>query len=140
MVLPEIDRHGNPFKVGANFVQAMEMDTEVLDISITPNRADCLSVLGLARMVAAAYNLPLTLPIFTLEEQGNDCSSEYEIDIKDEEFCPAYTGRLIENCTVEKSPYWIRYRLCAIGIRPISNLVDVTNYILMEFRTTFTRF
>ena len=132
MVLPETDRHGNPFKVGANFVQAMEMDTEVLDISITPNRADCLSVLGLARMVAAAYNLPLTMPSFTLEEQGNDCSSEYEIDIKDEEFCPAYTGRLIENCTVEKSPYWIRYRLCAIGIRPISNLVDVTNYILME--------
>lgn len=132
LVLPETDRHGNPFKLGTPFVEAMEMDTEVLDISITPNRADCLSVLGLARMVAAAYNLPLTMPEFKLEEQGEDCSSEYAVEIKDEDFCPCYTGRVIENCTTEKSPYWVRYRLAAIGLRPISNLVDVTNYILME--------
>lgn len=132
LVLPENDRHGNPFKVGTPFVEAMEMDTEVLDISITPNRADCLSVLGLARMVAASYNLPLTLPKIQLNEQGSDCSSEYAIEIKDTDFCPCYSGRVIENCTTEKSPYWIRYRLVAVGLRPISNLVDVTNYILME--------
>lgn len=132
LVLPETDRHGNAFKVGTPFVEAMEMDTEVLDISITPNRADCLSVLGLARMVAASYNLPLTLPKVQLNEQGTDCSTEYSIEIKDTDFCPCYSGRVIENCTTEKSPYWIRYRLCAVGLRPISNLVDVTNYILME--------
>ena len=64
LVLPETDRHGNPFKVGSSFVEAMEMDTKVLDLSITPNRADCLSVLGIARLVAAAYGLPLTPPEF----------------------------------------------------------------------------
>ena len=132
LVLPETDRHGNAFKVGTPFVEAMEMDTEGLDISITPNRADCLSVLGLARMVAASYNLPLTLPKIQLNEQGSDCSNEYAIEIKDTDFCPCYSGRVIENCTTEKSPYWIRYRLAAVGLRPISNLVDVTNYILME--------
>lgn len=132
LVLPETDRHGNPFKVGSNFVEAMEMDTEVLDLSITPNRADCLSVLGIARLVAAAYGLPLTLPEFKLEEHGADCSGEYAIEIKNPDFCPCYCGRVLENCTTEKSPYWIRYRLHAAGLRPISNLVDVTNYILME--------
>ncbi len=131
-VLPENDRHGNPFQVGAKFVDAMEMDTEVLDISITPNRADCLSVLGLARMVAAAYDLPLTMPECDIKEEGEDCSAEYSIEIQDSTFCPSYTGRVIENCKIEKSPYWIRYRLTAVGIRPISNVVDVTNYILME--------
>ena len=110
----------------------MEMDTEVLDLSITPNRADCLSVLGIARLVAAAYGLPLTPPEFKLEEHGADCSGEYAIEIKNPDFCPCYCGRVLENCTTEKSPYWIRYRLHAAGLRPISNLVDVTNYILME--------
>ncbi len=132
LVLPETDRHGNPFKTGTSFVEAMEMDTEVLDISITPNRADCLSVLGIARMVAASYKLPLTLPQIELAEQGADCSHEYPIEIKDTDFCPCYSGRVIENCITEKSPYWIRYRLVAVGLRPISNLVDITNYILME--------
>lgn len=132
LVLPETNRHGNPFKVGSSFVEAMEMDTEVLDLSITPNRADCLSVLGIARIVAASYHLPLTLPKVELTEQGADCSNEYPIEIKDTDFCPCYSGRVIENCTTEKSPYWIRYRLAAVGLRPISNLVDITNYILME--------
>ncbi len=134
MVLSENDRHGNPFKLGSLFVDAMEVDQEVLDISITPNRADCLSVLGLARMVSAAYDLPLTLPNGDVKakEQGADCSQEMRIEIRDAEFCPVYTGRLIENCKIEKSPYWIRYRLHAVGIRPISNVVDMTNYILME--------
>ena len=132
MVLPENDRHGNAFQVGAFFVDAMEVDQEVLDISITPNRADCLSVLGLARMVSAAYDLPLTMPNCNIKEEGADCSKEISIEVRDADFCPAYTGRVIENCRVEKSPYWIRYRLHAIGIRPISNIVDMTNYILME--------
>lgn len=132
MVLPEHNRHGEAFVIGSRFIDAMDVDTEVLDISITPNRADCLSVLGLARMVAAAYDLPLTLPPAEFTEEGEDCSQDIAIEIRDPEFCPCYMGRILENCRTEKSPYWIRYRLHAIGLRAISNSVDVTNYVLME--------
>ncbi len=126
MVLPE------DAPIGGIFVEYFNMDTEVLDISITPNRADCTSVLGLAREVAMAYNLPLTVPKVALNESGADCSSEIDIQIKDSELCPLYQGRILENVRIAPSPAHVRYRLIASGIRPISNVVDVTNYILLE--------
>lgn len=126
MVLPEA------FTVGTLLVDALDLDREVCDISITPNRADCLSVLGLAREVALACNLPLTLPKLELTESGADCSGEVAIDIADADLCRVYQARLLEGGVTRKSPDWLRYRLVAIGVRPISNFVDVTNYILME--------
>ncbi len=126
MVLPE------DASVGMKFVEYFDMDTEVLDISITPNRADCTSVLGLAREVSMAYNLPLSLPEINLEEVGDDCSNDIAIHIKDADLCPLYQGRILENVRIAPSPYKMRYRLIASGIRPISNVVDVTNYILLE--------
>ncbi len=126
MVLPE------DAPLGVKFVDYFDMDREVLNISITPNRADCTSVLGLAREVAVAYNLPLTMPTVALQEEGEDCSSEVKITIPDAELCPLYQGRIIENVRIAPSPYHIRYRLIACGIRPISNIVDVTNYVLLE--------
>ncbi len=126
MILPE------SFTVGQKLVDALDLDMEVCDIAITPNRADCLSVLGLAREVAMAFNLPLTLPELKLVESGEDASGVMAINIPDAELCPVFQGRVLEGATVGKSPAWLRYRLIAIGLRPISNLVDVTNYILME--------
>ncbi len=117
---------------GQLFVEYFDLDREVLNISITPNRADCMSVLGLAREVALACDLPLTLPSFTLEERGKDASQAVAIDIADAEQCSLYQGRLLENVRIGASPAHIRYRLHAVGIRPISNIVDVTNYVLME--------
>ncbi len=118
--------------VGEKFVDYFDMDREVLNISITPNRADCTSVLGLAREVAVAYDLPLTMPAVVVEEQGQDCSSEVKITIPDPELCPLYQGRIVENVTIAPAPHKMRYRLIACGIRPISNMVDVTNYVLLE--------
>ncbi len=126
MVLPE------DAPVGTKFVDYADMDREVLDISITPNRADCASVLGLAREVALAYNLPLTMPTLQLDEQGNDCSNDVEVRIPNADLCPLYQGRIVENVTIAPSPAHIRYRLLACGIRPISNVVDVTNYVMLE--------
>lgn len=117
---------------GAKLVDVLDLDREVLDISITPNRADCLSVLGLAREVALSCKLPLTMPSFVLREEGDDVSGAVPIDIADPELCWLYQGRVIEGVRVGPSPMHIRHRLHAVGVRPISNIVDVTNYILME--------
>lgn len=132
LVLPETNRAGRKPALGERFIEAYDFDREVLDISITPNRGDCLSVLGFAREVAAAYGLPLTLPKFELAESGPDVSAEVPIEVTDGDLCPAYTGRILEGARVMPSPSWLRYRLHAVGVRAISNLVDVTNYILME--------
>ena len=126
MVLPQ------DAKVGSLLLDALELDDEILDISVTPNRGDCLSVLGLAREVAAITGLPLTMPRFEMREAGPDATNALPIEILQPELCPLYHGRIIENAATRQSPDWMRYRLLSIGVRAISNLVDVTNYILME--------
>ncbi len=118
--------------VGASVLEVLGLDDEVLDISITPNRGDCLSVLGLAREVAVVTGLPLKMPELKLTESGSDVSGEVSLEVADPDLCSLYHGRVIEGAATRKSPDWLRYRLNAIGVRSISNLVDVTNYILME--------
>ncbi|ABB39430.1 phenylalanyl-tRNA synthetase, beta subunit [Oleidesulfovibrio alaskensis G20] len=117
---------------GVRLVDLLQLDDTVLDISITPNRADCLSVLGLAREVALAFDLPLTMPQLELREQGEDAGSDVTIAIADGAQCPVYQGRIIEGISTCPSPLWMRHRLKSVGVRPISAIVDVTNYILME--------
>ncbi|WP_028574735.1 phenylalanine--tRNA ligase subunit beta [Desulfonatronovibrio hydrogenovorans] len=118
---------------GSGLIEALNLEECVLDIGVTPNRPDCLSVLGLARETAAVFDLPLGLPCFDLQEDESvDCPSQLEVIIDDPSACPLYQARLISDCRVGPSPDWIRYRLMAVGIRPINNIVDVTNYVLME--------
>ena len=118
--------------VGASLLDALGIDDEVLDVSVTPNRGDCLSVLGLAREVSVITGLPLSLPRFSRREQGADASQTLQITVEQPELCPLYHGVLIEGATVAKSPFRLRCRLQSVGVRPISNLVDATNYVLME--------
>ncbi|MBP3730408.1 MAG: phenylalanine--tRNA ligase subunit beta [Mailhella sp.] len=132
LVLPEADRFGRRPELGERFIEAYGLDQEVLDISITPNRADCLSVHGFARLIGAYLGLPVSLPEFTLEENGEDISMTVPVEVLDGDLCPSYTGRIIKGAKTGPSPAWMRWRLNAVGIRAISNLVDVTNYILME--------
>ncbi len=127
MVLPQ------EATVGESLIHCLGLETHVLDVSITPNRADCLSVLGLAREVATAFDLPLHRPDFRIEESSRtDAGREIGIDIQAPELCPLYQARLLSGCTVDQSPAWMRHRLLAVGVRPVNNLVDVTNYVLME--------
>lgn len=118
--------------VGASFLDALNLDDEILDISVTPNRGDCLSVLGLAREVSAITGLPLSLPSFARREAGPDASQALNIEVVQPELCPLYHGMIIEDAATRPSPAWLRFRLHSVGVRAISNLVDATNYILME--------
>ncbi len=123
----------NDSEPGASLIRALNLEEYVLNIGVTPNRPDCLSVFGLAREVSAIFGLPLQKPSLNLQEDGfTDFSSEVQVVIDDPAGCPLYQARLISGCTVKPSPGWMRYRLLAAGVRPINNIVDVTNYIMLE--------
>jgi len=119
-------------KAGGNLCSALGLDEVVFDVAVTPNRADCLSVFGIAREVALAFGLPLRTPEFTLSESGGDAAAEVQIQIDEPNLCPAYRARIIRDVRVGLSPATMRYRLSAVGMRPINNIVDVTNYVMME--------
>ena len=117
---------------GTPLTQALDLDTLVFDLGITPNRADCLSVLGVAREVAAVCNLPLHMPGIELSEAEESSRNLLQVEIDDPQLCPLYQARLLEEVTLGQSPRWLRYRLISMGVRPINNIVDVTNYVMLE--------
>ncbi|MDR2892585.1 MAG: phenylalanine--tRNA ligase subunit beta [Deltaproteobacteria bacterium] len=123
-----------PFTLGQNAREAMGLDTAVLDISVTPNRGDCLSVLGLARETALAFNLPLTLPAIDYAgvERGSCALEGLQLEVESGDVSSYYHLRAIEGLKVGRSPAWLRWRLQGVGQRSISNLVDVTNYVMLE--------
>jgi len=127
MVLPDSCRPGQ------KIAQALALDETVLEVSVTPNRADCLSHLGLARETATAFGLPLTWPRVAVSEHGPDAGTLIRIELPEPDLCPVYQARIIRGASVGESPLWMRLRLLAVGLRPISNVVDCTNYVLMEF-------
>lgn len=126
MVLPE------SFAPGANLADALGLERTVLEVNVTPNRADCLSILGLAREVAMGFGLPLTLPRAELHEVAEKAADVVRLDIADGELCPLYQARVLRGVTIGESPAWVKYRLLAMGLRPISNVVDATNYVMLE--------
>ncbi|WP_319471723.1 phenylalanine--tRNA ligase subunit beta [uncultured Pseudodesulfovibrio sp.] len=120
------------FKVGDKLVDALNLERTVFDFDITPNRADCLSILGFARETALAFDLPLTMPKLDLVEAGGNVNDEIKILIDDPELCPLYNGRVLHGVETRKAPDWMRFKLLSLGQRPISNIVDCTNYIMFE--------
>jgi phenylalanyl-tRNA synthetase beta chain len=109
------------------------LEDTVLEIAVTPNRGDCLSVLGLAREIAALYDLKLRLPRFRLREQGTvRAASLATVRIDDPSGCSRYAARLIGDLTVGPSPTWLQQRLRAAELRPLNHIVDVTNYVMLE--------
>lgn len=105
---------------------------KVLDVYITPNRGDCLSMIGVAREVAALYDLPLRLPSPPPSEQGGEAANLVKVEILEPNHCPRYAGRVVSGIKVAPSPEWMQVRLEAAGQRPINNIVDVTNYVMLE--------
>jgi phenylalanyl-tRNA synthetase beta chain len=121
-------------EIGTPLSDTPGLDDVVLDIGVTPNRADCLSILGLARETAMIFGLPLSLPPVDPEESGAGNAAEMvEIRIDRPELCPAYRARIVSGLAVGPSPDWMQRRLRAVGMRPINNIVDVTNYVMFEF-------
>lgn len=129
-----LDEH---FNLGFNLLRLYDLDDAVLNISVTPNRGDCLSMLGLAREVAMEFNLPLNMPRISSADlsqtTGPSCADQFSILIDHPDLCPLYQAGIVHGITVGRSPRRLRHRLLAIGQRPINNVVDATNYILMEW-------
>ena len=125
--------------VGMPFADYMKMSDTVLDLEITPNRPDCLSVTGFAREVGCMYRVPVADPLqemaakLELDADAATIDSEVSVTVEDAVRCPRYTARVIRGCKVQPSPEWLVERLTAIGQRSINNVVDITNYILFLF-------
>ena len=119
--------------VGADLAEILGLNDVVLEVAVTPNRPDCLSVLGLAREVAALYDLPLHLPKVELVEDPEPVAKYAQVIIEDPANCPRYTARMVVDLEVRPSPFWLRRRLQVSGLRAINNLVDVTNYVMLEY-------
>lgn len=119
--------------VGADLAEVLALHDVVLEVAVTPNRPDCLSVLGLAREVAALYDLPLQLPHIELVEDPEPVEAHAQVIIEDPDNCPRYTARMVVDLEVRPSPLWLRRRLQVCGLRAINNLVDVTNYVMLEY-------
>lgn len=109
------------------------LDEVVVEYEITSDRPDCFSIIGLAREAAATFNKTFKLPEITVSEVGGNASDMATIEIHNEELCPRYAARIIQNVKVGPSPKWLKDRLISAGLRPINNIVDITNYMLLEF-------
>jgi phenylalanyl-tRNA synthetase beta chain len=118
--------------LGADLSTYLGLDDSVLDIEITPNRPDALSVVGVAREVAALTGAPFRFPKVLAAEGEPEASARAALDIQASDLCPRFCARVITGLTVKPSPPWLAQRLRAVGLRPINNLVDVTNYIMWE--------
>ena len=117
---------------GADLIAALGLDDSVLDIEITPNRPDCLSVVGIARELSALTGVPFRMPEIAVKESGDPAGDLARVRIDAPELCARYTVRVISDVRVGPSPVWLAARLRAVGLRSISNVVDVTNYVLWE--------
>jgi len=125
MELPEGTPHGQ------SFIDVLGLNDTLVEVDLTPNRPDCASVIGIAREIAGVLRRPLTLPVDMAEVQS--AKTSFSVDIESSELCPRYGARLVTGVTIAPSPWWLRKRLLSIGLRPINNVVDITNLVMMEY-------
>ena len=118
--------------LGKPLEEILDLGDTVLDVSITPNRADCLSMIGIAREVAAITGKKIKIPAGEVRESAEDINSRTSVKIIDNDLCPRYTARMIKDVTIGPSPVWMKTRLEAVGLRSINNVVDVTNFVMLE--------
>ncbi len=126
LVLPNETKEGEPIS------EALNLNDVILEIAITPNRSDALSHIGVARDLAAIFERELKLPFVQIKKSTNKIEELALVEIVDEINCPRYSSSVISNVKIQESPEWLKKRLTSIGLRPISNIVDVTNYVMYE--------
>ena len=128
MILP------GEYKPGTPIAEALGLNDPMIEFEITPNRPDCLSVLGLAREAAATYRRPFNKHTPAYTEASDDTIENYlKVTVEEPEACPRYMARVVKNVKIGPSPLWLRNRLYAVGVRPINNVVDITNYVMLEY-------
>ncbi len=119
--------------IGADAIEALGLRDVVFEFEITSNRVDCYSVLGLAREAAATFKKEFKAPVVEVKGSGGDVNDYIKVEVKDTEFCPRYCARVVKNIRLAPSPEWMQRRLASVGIRPINNVVDITNYVMEEY-------
>lgn len=119
--------------VGADAVELLGLRDTVFEYEVTSNRVDCYSVIGIAREAAATFRKPFILPEVTVKGNGEKVEDYISVEVHDQELCPRYCARVCKNIKIGPSPRWMQRRLAASGIRPINNLVDITNYVMEEY-------
>lgn len=119
-------------EAGTPLKEALGLDDTVIEVAITPNRPDALSHIGVARDLAAIFNRKVKYPEVNLKETDDRIEKYASVEVQDAQGCPRYTARMIRNVTIKESPAWLKKKLTSIGLRPINNIVDVTNFILHE--------
>ena len=124
---------GEDAEIGSDAVEALGLRDTVFEYEITSNRVDCYSVLGIAREAAATFRKPFLAPEVTVRENGERVEDYISVEVQDADLCPRYTARVCTNIKIGPSPKWMQRRLAASGIRPINNLVDITNYVMEEY-------
>jgi len=120
-------------EVGADAIEALGLRDTVFEYEITSNRVDCYSVIGIAREAAATFNKEFKPPVITETGNGENVSDTVKVTIEDKDLCRRYCARMVKNVKLAPSPKWMQRRLSACGIRPINNLVDITNYVMEEY-------
>ena len=128
-----IFKNREDIKPGDNAVKALGLDDAVIEYEITSNRVDCFSILGIAREAAVTFDKPFCPPVVEPTGNDEDVNDFISVEVKDTELCPRYTARVVKNIKVGPSPEWMQRRLTAQGIRPINNIVDITNYVMEEY-------
>jgi phenylalanyl-tRNA synthetase beta chain len=119
--------------VGTDAIEALGLHDTVFEYEITSNRVDCFGIIGIAREAAATFNKEFKPPVVTVTGNSEDVNDYVQVEIKDADLCSRYCARLVKNVKIAPSPQWMQRRLAACGIRPINNLVDITNYVMEEY-------
>jgi phenylalanyl-tRNA synthetase beta chain len=118
---------------GMDIKEALGLNDIIVDFEITSNRPDCLSIIGLARESAATLKSEFKKPSITFKEEDDEASKYATVEVKDADLCPRYAARIVKDVKIEPSPEWMRHKLKAAGVRPINNIVDITNYVMLEY-------
>ena len=121
------------YVVGDDIRPILGLDDQVVEFEITSNRPDCLSVVGLARESAASFDTVLTVPEPVVKGSGGDVMEHLDVEIWDADLCRRFSARVVQNVKIAPSPVWMRQRLRKAGVRPINNIVDITNYVMLEY-------
>ncbi|HBM75411.1 MAG TPA: phenylalanine--tRNA ligase subunit beta, partial [Clostridiaceae bacterium] len=120
-------------KVGVDIKDVLNLGNAVIDFEITSNRPDCLSMIGMAREASVTFNRPLSIPEIHVKENDQNVNDFIDVEIKAKDLCRRYAVRVVKNVKIEESPDWMKERLKEAGVRPINNIVDITNYVMLEY-------
>ncbi len=121
------------YPMGMDILEALDLKEDVVEFEITPNRPDCLSILGIAREAAAVFSDTLIYPPKEIKRNTDNINEYISVEIKKPDLCKRFAARVVKDITIKHSPWWLQKRLMTCGVRPINNIVDITNYVMLEY-------